>query len=68
MNLKIFTMATSKIKQRKTGSNSRNSINLGFIQFMESIIEDINNAGRVITAETYLSSLNSFRKFLNMIS
>ena len=37
----------------------------GFIKFMESIIEEKMNAGRIRTAETYLSSLNSIRKFLN---
>lgn len=37
----------------------------GFIKFMESTIEEKRNAGRIRTAETYFSSLNSFCKFLD---
>ena len=37
----------------------------GFNLYIESTIEQMKNAGRIRTAETYQSSLNSFRKFLS---
>lgn len=36
-----------------------------FVSFTKKLIETMNNAGRVRTAETYQNTLNSFMKFMN---